>query len=85
MELPKRKPVRLPEYDYSSPGAYFVTVCTHDRRCILSNITVRNGCLPSLSDAPSFLTVGEGLSPLSLSAAPTSLPAGESLPLPLSS
>ena len=40
MELPKRKTIRLPDYDYSSPGAYFVTICTHDRRCILSRITV---------------------------------------------
>ena len=40
MELPKRKTLRLPEYDYSSPGAYFLTICTHDRRCILSRITV---------------------------------------------
>ena len=38
MELPKRKPLRLPDYDYSGPGAYFVTICTHDRRCILSRI-----------------------------------------------
>ena len=40
MELPKRKSIRLQEYNYSSPGAYFVTICTHDRRCILSGITV---------------------------------------------
>ena len=40
MELPKRKSLRLQEYNYSSPGAYFVTICTHDRRCILSRITV---------------------------------------------
>ena len=40
MELPKRKPIRLPDYNYSSPGAYFVTICTHDRRCLLSRITV---------------------------------------------
>ena len=38
MNLPKRKQLRLPEYDYSAPGAYFVTVCTQDRRCILSEI-----------------------------------------------
>ncbi|MBR4550292.1 MAG: transposase [Oscillospiraceae bacterium] len=30
-ELPKRKSIRLPEHDYSSPGAYFVTICTKDR------------------------------------------------------
>ena len=40
MELPKRKSIRLPGYDDSSPGAYFVTVCTHERRCILSEIAV---------------------------------------------
>ncbi len=40
MNLPKRKQIRLPAYDYSTPGAYFVTVCTADRRCILSTISV---------------------------------------------
>ena len=40
MELPKRKPIRLPDYDYSSPGAYFITICTQNRRCILSRISV---------------------------------------------
>ena len=40
MDLPKRKQIRLPDYDYSAPGAYFVTVCTYEKRCILSSITV---------------------------------------------
>ena len=40
MDLPRRKSNRLPEVDYSTPGVYFVTVCPHDRRCILSSITV---------------------------------------------
>ena len=34
MELPARKPNRLPEYDYSVPGAYFITICTQNRACI---------------------------------------------------
>ena len=38
--LPKRKRLRLERYDYSTPGAYFVTICTHEKRCILSDITV---------------------------------------------
>ena len=38
MNLPKRKPTRLTGYDYSTPGAYFITICTHNRKCILSNI-----------------------------------------------
>ena len=45
-DAPSRKRIRLPEYDYSSPGAYFVTVCTHDRRCILSGISVGEGLAP---------------------------------------
>ncbi len=40
MDLPKRKQIRLPDYEYSAPGAYFVTICTSDRRCILSDIVV---------------------------------------------
>ena len=29
-DIPKRKPNRLKEYDYSSPGVYFITICTQD-------------------------------------------------------
>lgn len=31
--------MRLPDYDYSQPGAYFVTICTHERGCLFGNIT----------------------------------------------
>ncbi len=41
MDLPVRKHVRLKEYDYSQNGAYFVTICTKDRRNILSDIVGR--------------------------------------------
>ena len=37
-ELPKRKKIRLKKHDYSSIGAYFVTVCIKDRKPILSDI-----------------------------------------------
>jgi REP element-mobilizing transposase RayT len=40
MELPKRKKIRLKNYDYSSPGTYFITICVKDRKAILSNIVV---------------------------------------------
>ena len=35
---PKRKSPRLKEYDYSAPGAYFVTVCTYNKKHILGTI-----------------------------------------------
>lgn len=38
MELPKRKQTRLKGYDYSTPGAYFVTICTKGRKELLSKI-----------------------------------------------
>ena len=31
-ELPKRKSIRLSQYDYSSPGVYFLTICTEQRK-----------------------------------------------------
>ena len=33
-----RKPTRIPEYDYSQNGIYFVTICTQNRQPILSHI-----------------------------------------------
>ena len=38
MEFTVRKPNRLTEYDYNQNGAYFVTICTQDRKKILSSI-----------------------------------------------
>ena len=38
MERPARKPNRLPSYDYSTPGAYFLTLCTKDKQCILGSV-----------------------------------------------
>ena len=37
-ELKKRKTPRCQGFDYNSVGAYFITICTHDRRCVLSHI-----------------------------------------------
>ena len=50
---PKRKPLRLKHYDYSTPGAYFITICTAGKRCILSSIR--------MSGASTHAVVGDGL------------------------
>ena len=39
--LPERKHTRLRDYDYGTAGAYFVTICTQNRRCLLSRIVGR--------------------------------------------
>jgi len=33
-----RKSIRLKDYDYSQPGAYFITLVTHARGCIFGEI-----------------------------------------------
>jgi len=40
--MPKhhRRSIRLKGYDYSSPGAYFVTICTQGRECVLDDPVV---------------------------------------------
>ncbi len=37
-KLPQRKHPRLDNYDYSSAGLYFITICSHNRKCIFSRI-----------------------------------------------
>ena len=38
----KRKSPRLVGFDYDSAGAYFVTLCTKDMKCLLSRIELEN-------------------------------------------
>ncbi len=47
--LPKRKHTRLKQYDYGSNGAYFVTICTKNKRCLLSRVVGR-GLAPAVPD-----------------------------------
>ena len=46
MNLPQRKPTRLKDYNYSQSGYYFVTICSHNKECIFSNI-VGQGLAPA--------------------------------------
>jgi REP element-mobilizing transposase RayT len=57
-ELPKRKHPRLDNYDYSSAGAYFVTICTQNRRCVLSRIVGR-GLAPAEITGVEYTPFGE--------------------------
>ena len=38
MPLPSRKLPRLRNFDYSAPGAYFITICTHEKKCLFGRI-----------------------------------------------
>ena len=46
MSSPVRKPLRLKEYDYSTPGYYFVTVCTHEKKCLFGQ------CVGAIHESP---------------------------------
>ena len=58
--FPKRKNMRLCDFDYSKHGAYFITVCTEGKRRILSEIMLEN--IADADVSPDEI-VGEG-SPL---------------------
>ena len=45
--MPNRKKMRLPEWDYSTEGMYFLTICAKDRKSFFSQIV---GC--GILDAP---------------------------------
>ena len=54
--LPKRKSIRLKDFNYNSRGAYFITICTNQRRKILSRIVggdVLDAPFRDVLDAPS--------------------------------
>ena len=38
MTLRRRRTIRLKGYDYSQPGAYFITICTKDRFCCFGEV-----------------------------------------------
>jgi len=48
MNLPKRKALRLQAYDYSAPGAYFITFCTRDRVPVLGTVGKASHRLPQI-------------------------------------
>lgn len=48
MNLPKRKAIRLKNYDYSLNGVYFITICSYNKSHILSNISNGNIQLTSI-------------------------------------
>ena len=37
-KLPERKPTRLKDYNYSSAGSYFITICSKDKKPVFSTI-----------------------------------------------
>lgn len=58
MTFPKRKPNRLHGYDYSMAGMYFITICTQNRECSLSQITGLNNTVGDGSPVPQLTDAG---------------------------
>ena len=38
LNLPKRKSIRLKDYDYSHAGYYFITICVHNKRSMFGKV-----------------------------------------------
>lgn len=51
MDLPKRKNIRLNDYNYSSNGAYFITICTKNKENLLWK-NVGANCVRPLDQLP---------------------------------
>ena len=60
MEHAARKHNRIKDYDYSQNGAYFVTICTQDRKKLLSRICVGTP-LPGCPEEPCSSLLPHGL------------------------
>ena len=43
--IPNRRSIRMPGYDYAQAGAYFVTICTKDRKFLFADIVNREMAL----------------------------------------
>ncbi|HOK89274.1 MAG TPA: transposase, partial [Candidatus Hydrogenedentes bacterium] len=37
-DLHHRRSIRLQGYDYTQPGAYFITICTANRKCLFGEV-----------------------------------------------
>ena len=53
--LPQRRSPRLKQYDYSSPGAYFVTICVKHRRMMFGEIVEDSMCLNPMGEATQYI------------------------------
>ena len=62
-ELIKRKSPRLKNFDYSSVGGYFITICTQDRIPLLSDVVPVGEGLSPTAPNDGTMPVGEGLAP----------------------
>ena len=55
---PIRKKNRLADYDYSQPGAYFITICARNRKCIFSTIVGADAHIgPQIALTPTGMVV----------------------------
>jgi putative transposase len=53
-DIHHRRSIRLPGYDYSQPGAYFVTICIWQRECLLGEIQEGNILLSRYGEVVNF-------------------------------
>jgi len=51
-DIHHRRSIRLRGYDYADPGAYFITICTHQREVLLADRLVRDIVSSAWYDLP---------------------------------
>ena len=51
-EIHHRKSIRLSDYNYSSTGMYFITICTQERAALFGEVTVGAGLVSARRGGP---------------------------------
>jgi putative transposase len=65
IHLPKRKSIRLKNYDYSLPGWYYVTICTQNRGLLFGTVSVPAvGVDPRVDPNDPLVGAGQRVRPL---------------------
>ena len=54
MFLPQRKSARIPKYNYASHNYYFITICTHEKKCLFYDPKYKSIAETCLTEIPKF-------------------------------
>lgn len=49
-EIHHSQSIRLQDYDYTTPGCYFITICIQDRSCLLGEVVDENAQLNDIGE-----------------------------------
>ena len=61
MKKQNRKLPRMTDFDYATPGSYFITICTHEKICFFGSIRSADCCEAYMQYSPIGKIAKQGL------------------------